>query len=32
MAGSFAVAADGHGGTLVKEAQTGPSLLARPHG
>jgi hypothetical protein len=32
MAGSFVTTADGHGGTLVSEAQTGPPLLARPHG
>ena len=34
MAGSFAAAADGHGGTLVTEAQTGqaPLLAHPPHG
>jgi hypothetical protein len=31
MAGSFAVAADGHGGTLVTQAQTGTApLLTHP--
>jgi hypothetical protein len=33
MAGSFVAAADGHGGTLVTEAQTGQPLLTHPpHG
>jgi hypothetical protein len=32
MAGNFVAAADGHGGTLVTEAQTGPPpLLSHPH-
>jgi hypothetical protein len=30
MAGSFATAADGHGGTLVTEAQTQQPLLTHP--
>ena len=34
MAGTFAATADGHGGTLVTEAQTGqaPLLAHPPHG
>jgi hypothetical protein len=33
MAGSFVAVADGHGGTLIKEGQTGQPLLTHPpHG
>jgi hypothetical protein len=33
VAGSFVIGADGHGGTLVTEAQTGSTpLLSHPHG
>ncbi len=32
MAGTFVATADGHGGTLITDAQSGPAQLARSHG